>query len=59
MLTVGSSGGDRAGNADIYAASGCPSTCVGMFSFLEAVRYVNSCRRLCEQQSFRFLKCLL
>jgi hypothetical protein len=37
ILLNDSSGGDRAGNADIYAASGCPSTCIGMCPYCSCI----------------------
>ena len=48
-------GGDWAGQSSIYAASGCPSTCVGssvLFSFLAEGSNRHGFLRLCEQQSY-------
>ena len=33
-------GGDWAGNADVYASSGCPSTCVGVFRDFQKLHVV-------------------
>lgn len=37
MLTKDWLGGDLAGAPDVYARSGCPSTCVGMWSSLTVI----------------------